>query len=78
MNPFTEHPHQQGFTWWRHFRFAAGIACRLLPGALNLALHAVVPAIPMRKGWQLKELAEYLNERNAYVKRQATRSLEKT
>lgn len=71
MNPFTNHPHKHGFTWWNHFGFATGIAFRLLPSAANLVVHAVIPAVPMRRGWNLKELSQFLNERNKFVEEQA-------
>ncbi len=73
MNPLTNHPQKQDFTRWRHFRFATGIAFRLLPSAANLVVHGLIPAIPMRRGWSLEELSKFLNERNDFVEQQAAR-----
>lgn len=67
MNLFTNLPHKQGFTWWSHFCFASGIAVRLLPSAANFAVHAVIPAVPMRTSWNLEGVCQFLNERNGFV-----------
>jgi hypothetical protein len=45
MNPLTTHPEQQGVTYFEHWRFAMGIAYRLLSSVIAFALHAMLPKV---------------------------------
>jgi hypothetical protein len=42
MNPLATHPEQQGVTYFEHWRFAMGIAYRLLSSVIAFALHAML------------------------------------
>ena len=49
-NPFTEHPHQVGETYWEHMAAAAGVGLRMAGGALACFVHAVFPFLCVRTG----------------------------
>lgn len=72
MNPFTEHPHQQGIAYTQHWYFAMGIACRLAIIALKFALHAVLPAIAIERRFDLEATIAYLSERNDWIENGGT------
>lgn len=67
MNPFTAHPHRQGISYFEHWRFAMGIACRLLMSVAAFALHAIVPFISIEPRLDLESTAAYLAERNRWI-----------
>ncbi len=48
-NPFTTHPHRQGISYVEHWRFAMGIAFRLLTSVFTFALHAILPFLPIAR-----------------------------
>lgn len=72
MNPFTEHPHQQGISYTRHWYFAAGIAYRLAAVAVKFALHAIFPAIAIERRFDLEATIAYLHERNDWIENAGT------
>lgn len=58
-NPFTEHPHCAGQTYWQHMGFALQVAGRAFVIALLAALHAVFPFLsPAAAGDRLLALAD--------------------
>lgn len=67
MNPFTEHPHQQGTSYAQHWYFAMGIARRLAATALRFALHAMLPAIAIERRFDLEATIDYLHQRNDWI-----------
>ena len=67
MNPFTAHPHRQGVTYFEHWRFAMGIAGRLLMSALAFAAHAMLPSISIKPRFDLGATAAYLTARNRWI-----------
>lgn len=67
MSPFTDHPHQQGITYFEHWRFAMGIAYRLLTSVVAFALHAMLPFIPIDPRLDLESTASFLKERNQWI-----------
>lgn len=67
MNPFTRHPRQQGIDYLEHWRFAMGIACRLLLSVAAFAVHAVFPFVSISRELDLEATAEFLGERNAWI-----------
>lgn len=67
MNPFTAHPKHQGVTYLEHWRFAMGIACRLLASVAAFALHAALPSVPIARRLDLESTAAYLAECNRWI-----------
>ena len=67
MNPFTAHPHRQGVTYFEHWCFAMGIACRLLISVVAFATHAILPSISIKPDLDLEATAAYLAERNRWI-----------
>lgn len=67
MNPFTAHPHHQGITYLQHWRFATGIAWRLLASVAAFALHATLPFVPIARRLDLEATAGYLAECNRRI-----------
>ncbi|MEA3411155.1 MAG: DUF6356 family protein [Pseudomonadota bacterium] len=67
MNPFTNHPRQQGVTYFEHWRFAMGIACRLVTSVAAFAVHALLPFIPIEPRRDLESTAAWLTERNRWI-----------
>lgn len=74
MNPFTTHPQQQGISYIQHWRFAMGIACRLLTSVVAFALHAILPFIPITPRHDLEKTTAYLMERNQWIETAKTSS----
>lgn len=66
-NPFTIHPHRQGISYVAHWRFAMGIAFRLLSSVVAFALHAILPFLPIAPRLDLEATAAYLKERNRWI-----------
>ena len=67
MNAFTAHPHHQGVTYFEHWRFAMGIACRLMMSVLAFAAHATLPSISIKPRFDLEATAAFLTERNRWI-----------
>lgn len=67
MNPFTAHPHRQGISYVEHWRFAMGIAFRLLTSVGAFALHAILPFLSIAPRLDLEANAAYLEERNRWI-----------
>ena len=67
MNPFTQHPEQQGVTYLQHCCFAIGIAWRLFNSVSAFALHALFPFIDIKKRLDLEATSAYLLERNDWI-----------
>lgn len=72
MNPFTAHPQQQGISYFEHWSFAMGIACRLLTSVVVFALHAILPFIPIAPRHDLEKTTAYLAERNQWIENAKT------
>ena len=47
MTIFTEHPHDQGITYFEHWGFAMGIAWRLLRSVVAFAVHGWLSAVSL-------------------------------
>ena len=67
MKPFTDHPHEQGITYFEHWIFAMGIAYRLLASVIAFALHAILPFISIEPSHDLEATAAFLAERNHFI-----------
>lgn len=67
MNLFTAHLHKQGISYVDHWRFAIGIACRLLMSVVAFAVHAILPFISINPRLDLESTAAYLAERNRWI-----------
>ena len=67
MNPFTQHPNEQGIGYFEHMNFAIGIAFRLLRSALAFVIHATLPFITIEKRFDLEATSAFLLERNRYI-----------
>ena len=67
MNPFLQHPHEQGIGYREHAVFALSIAYRLCRSAMLFALHGVFPWSPIPKCLDLEATESFLRERNAWI-----------
>ena len=67
MTVFTQHPHDQGITYFEHWGFAMGIAWRLLRSVLAFAIHALMPWITIEKQFDLEATSAFLLERNHFI-----------
>ncbi|MDH5377169.1 MAG: DUF6356 family protein [Gammaproteobacteria bacterium] len=67
MNPFLQHPHQQGVSYTAHLFFAARIAIRLLCSTTAFALHAVMPFIDIHRRLDLAATIRFLEEHNKWI-----------
>jgi Family of unknown function (DUF6356) len=67
VNIFTQHPYEQGVSYFEHWIFAMGIAWRLLRSAVAFAMHAVVPAMSIEKQLDLEATSAFLLERNSFI-----------
>ena len=67
MTIFTQHPHDQGITYFEHWGFAMGIAWRLLRSVLAFAIHALMPGITIEKQFDLEATSAFLLERNDFI-----------
>lgn len=67
MNPLTIHTQKQGVSYWEHWNFAMGIACRLLISVLAFAMHAVLPFIGIEPRLDLEATSAFLEERNEWI-----------
>lgn len=69
MNPFTRHPKQQGITYIEHWRFAMGVACRLLNSVAAFVVHALFPFVSISPRLDLESTAAFIRERNDWITR---------
>jgi hypothetical protein len=67
MNPFTNHPKQQGITYLEHWFLTIGIASRLFTCVIAFALHAILPCIPSAPQFDLESSTAYLVARNQWI-----------
>jgi hypothetical protein len=67
MNPFSQHPHQQGISYFEHMVFALGIAARLFNSVIAFATHAIFPFIDIRKELDLEATVDFLNGQNDWI-----------
>ena len=67
MTIFTQHPHDQGISYFEHWGFAMGIAWRLLRSVLAFAIHALMPWIRIEKQLDLEATSAFLLERNDFI-----------
>ena len=74
-NALTDHPHEQGVTYFEHWAFAMGIAWRLLSTVVAFALHAVLPFISIEPRLDLEATAAFLAERNHFIETAAASGL---
>ena len=77
MNPMTQHTQEQGITYWQHWGFAMGIACRLLISVMAFAIHAMLPFISIESAHDLEATAEFLEERNQWIETAHQRQYER-
>ena len=69
---FEAHPRQNGHESYEEYReFAGEIALKLLVGAGFFGLHAVLPVLPVPKGYNLESVTSWLVNKNvqAEIKR---------
>jgi hypothetical protein len=78
MTIFTEHPHDQGITYFEHWGFAMGIAWRLLRSVLAFAIHALMPWITIERKFDLEATSAFLLERNDFIETEAARAAHDT
>lgn len=67
MTIFTQHPHDQGISYFEHWGFAMGIAWRLFRSFLAFAFHALMPWITIEKQLDLEATSAFLLERNDFI-----------
>ena len=67
MNPFIQHPYQQGVSYTEHMTFALSIAGRLLQTAISFTLHAIFPFIDIDRSLDLEATAEFINRKNDWI-----------
>jgi hypothetical protein len=66
-NPFTAHPRQQVVAYLAHLCFAMGIAYRLWTSVAVLALHALLPIVPIAPRLDLEPTGAFVEERNRRI-----------
>jgi hypothetical protein len=49
-NPFTEHPHEVGESYFQHMAVAARVGATMAGGAIACFIHAVFPFLCVRTG----------------------------
>jgi hypothetical protein len=67
MNPFLQHPQEQGIGYREQSVFALTIACRPGRSALLFALHAAFPWSPIPRRFDLEATTRFLRERNTWI-----------
>lgn len=67
MNIFTEHPNQQGISYFEHMVFALNIATRLLNSVIAFTLHGIFPFIDIKKTLDLEETARFIQQQNQWI-----------
>ena len=71
MRSFTNHPHEQGVTYFEHWVFAIGIAVRLMCSVGAFVLHAVLPFVSIGARFDFEATAAFLLERNRFIENTA-------
>ncbi len=72
MKAFTNHPHEQGVTYFEHWSFAIGIAWRLLRSVIAFTVHAMLPFITIERRFDLEATSQFLLERNRFIENAAS------
>ena len=67
MTILTQHPNDQGISYFEHWAFAMGIAWRLLRSVMAFAVHAVLPFISIERQLDLEATSIYLLQRNDFI-----------
>jgi len=67
MTIFTNHPHQQGVSYFEHLEFAIGISWRLLASVVAFTLHALFPFITIKREFDLEATSAFLLKRNRFI-----------
>ena len=67
MNPFIQHPQEQGISYTEHLVFAMSIASRLMHSVMAFALHAVFPFIDIRPSLDLEATALFILQKNDWI-----------
>ena len=67
MNPFTQHPREQGVTYQAHMKCVMGIALRLFHSAIAFTMHAILPCIGIKHALDLGASAGFLRARNDWI-----------
>jgi hypothetical protein len=67
MNPFIQHPQEQGISYTEHLLFAMSIASRLMHSVIAFALHAVFPFIDIRPSLDLEATALFIMQKNEWI-----------
>lgn len=67
MTIFTQHPHDQGISYFEHWAFAMGIAWRLLRSVIAFSVHALLPCKTIERQLDLQATSAYLLERNDFI-----------
>jgi len=57
-----------GESWWQHFRFAIGIACKLMIASVFWMAHALLPFVPLPVKLNLDSLVIKLGQESFYRK----------
>lgn len=73
MNPFTQHPNEQGIGYREHAGFALVIALRLACSAGLFALHGLFPWSPIPRRYDLEATAGFLDLQNGWIEHMAGR-----
>jgi len=60
---FTEHPGEQGETYWQHAKFALGVSFHFFISAIFLILHALFPFVCPPKPFELSSTINYLTKK---------------
>lgn len=72
MNPFIQHPHEQGVTYLQHMAFALSIATRLLKTVTVFTLHAIFPFIDINHSLDLEATEEFIHMKNDWIESMKT------
>jgi hypothetical protein len=67
MTIFTQHPHDQGVSYFEHRGFAMGIRWPLLRSVMAFAIHALLPCIKIDKHLDFEATSTYLLQRNSFI-----------
>jgi len=68
-NPFTEHPHEVGETYFQHARFAVGCGLKLIKLGFTAIIHGVMPFLfKTTVSDSLPELAGSFRERRSEMR----------
>ena len=67
MTILTQHPNDQGISYFEHWAFAMGIAWRLLRSVVAFAVHALLPFVSIERQLDLEATSTYLLQRNDFI-----------